>query len=244
MDAMLNQSALDTLFYNAHTHNGWQDRPVDDACCSSCTTRCAGRRPPPTARRPAGVCALGGSQGRLAPALSEGNLAKTLAAPVTVIVGMDMEFHESCRSCRRRWMHAWFAGNDAAIQATAFRNSSLQGGYLILAARALGLDVGRCRALTTPGRCGVLCRHAGQVQLPHQSRLWRRQRCVRARHACRLTRLARFCKKNGTAGCPMLHQTLFCHQAAAAQSGCSAVVASAGAAGADAGVLRAWGWRR
>jgi 3-hydroxypropanoate dehydrogenase len=75
--------------------------------------------------------------------LSAGNVDKTMAAPVTVIVGMDMAFygylpklfpHTDARS--------WFAGNEAAIDATAFRNSTLQGAYLIVAARALGLDTG------------------------------------------------------------------------------------------------------
>lgn len=80
---------------------------------------------------------------KLRPALSPGNLEKTMAAPVTVIVGMDMAFYEHLP---KLFPHAdarsWFAGNDKAIADTAFRNSTLQGGYLILAARALGLDTG------------------------------------------------------------------------------------------------------
>ena len=80
---------------------------------------------------------------KLRPALSEGNLAKTMAAPVTVIVGHDLEFYEKLPYL---FPHAdarsWFAGNDEAIRTTAFRNGSLQGAYLILAARALGLDTG------------------------------------------------------------------------------------------------------
>jgi 3-hydroxypropanoate dehydrogenase len=66
-----------------------------------------------------------------------------MAAPVTVIVGMDMAFYEHLP---KLFPHAdarsWFAGNDALIEATAFRNSALQGAYLIVAARALGLDTG------------------------------------------------------------------------------------------------------
>ena len=80
---------------------------------------------------------------KLRPALSAGNLEKTMAAPVTVIVGMDMAFYEHLP---RLFPHAdarsWFAGNDRSIADTAFRNSTLQGGYLLLAARALGLDTG------------------------------------------------------------------------------------------------------
>jgi len=80
---------------------------------------------------------------KLAPALSPGNLAKTLAAPVTVIVAHDLEFYEKLPYLfPHDDARSWFAGNDAAINTTAFRNGSLQGAYLILAARALGLDTG------------------------------------------------------------------------------------------------------
>jgi 3-hydroxypropanoate dehydrogenase len=75
--------------------------------------------------------------------MSAGNQDKTRAAPVTAIVGMDMEFYEQLP---RLFPHvdarAWFTGNQAMIDATAFRNSSLQGAYLIMAARSLGLDAG------------------------------------------------------------------------------------------------------
>ena len=75
--------------------------------------------------------------------LSAGNLEKTMAAPVTVIVAMDMAFHEHLP---KLFPHvdarSWFAGNDKVIADTAFRNATLQGGYLIMAARALGLDTG------------------------------------------------------------------------------------------------------
>lgn len=80
---------------------------------------------------------------KLRPALSAGNLAKTMSAPVTAIVGYDTEFydllpelfpHEDARS--------WFAGKPAVIEETAFRNATLQGAYLMIAARALGLDCG------------------------------------------------------------------------------------------------------
>lgn len=83
------------------------------------------------------------AKAKLKPALSEGNAAKTMAAPVTVIVAADYEFYEHLPQL---YPHAdarsWFAGNQAAIDTTAFRNSSLQGAYLIMAARALGLDAG------------------------------------------------------------------------------------------------------
>src|SRR3546814_482897 len=80
---------------------------------------------------------------KLAPALAEGNLAKTLAAPVTVIIGSDHAFHEKLPYL---FPHAdaksWFDGNQPLIDTTALRNSSLQGAYLMLAARAMGLDCG------------------------------------------------------------------------------------------------------
>ncbi|MTV40110.1 malonic semialdehyde reductase [Duganella radicis] len=141
---MLNQSALDTLFYQAHTHNGWQARPVTDQQLRQLYDAL---RWAPTAANgsPARLVFVRSAEAkaRLAPALSPGNLEKTLAAPVTVIVGMDLEFHEKLPQLSPAVdARSWFAGNDAAIQSTAFRNSSLQGGYLILAARALGLDVG------------------------------------------------------------------------------------------------------
>jgi 3-hydroxypropanoate dehydrogenase len=83
------------------------------------------------------------ARARLLACVSPGNVAKIEQAPVTVIVGMDLEFFEQLP---KLFPHAdarvWFAGKPAAIQDTAFRNSSLQGGYLIIAARALGLDCG------------------------------------------------------------------------------------------------------
>lgn len=87
---------------------------------------------------------------KLRPALSPCNLEKTMAAPVTAIVAMDMAFYEHLP---KLFPHAdarsWFAGNDKAIADTAFRNSTLQGGYLILAARALGLDTGAMSGFDT-----------------------------------------------------------------------------------------------
>jgi 3-hydroxypropanoate dehydrogenase len=83
------------------------------------------------------------ARARLLACASAGNHAKITEAPVTVIVGMDLEFHEKLPQLFPHVdARAWFAGKPAAIQESAFRNSSLQGGYLILAARALGLDCG------------------------------------------------------------------------------------------------------
>jgi 3-hydroxypropanoate dehydrogenase len=81
---------------------------------------------------------------RLKPYLSENNKAKTMAAPVVAIIGYDLEFYEKLPKLfpHNLTARSWFAGNDAVVHATAFRNSTLQGAYLIIAARALGLDAG------------------------------------------------------------------------------------------------------
>ena len=80
---------------------------------------------------------------RLRPALAEGNVEKTMAAPVTVIVAYDTRFHDLLpKTFPHVDARSWFEGNDELIESTARRNSSLQGGYLMIAARALGLDCG------------------------------------------------------------------------------------------------------
>jgi 3-hydroxypropanoate dehydrogenase len=80
---------------------------------------------------------------KLVACVSAGNAEKTRAAPVTAVIGMDMEFYEKLPQLfPHADAKAWFTGNDGMIKATAFRNSSLQGAYLIIAARALGLDCG------------------------------------------------------------------------------------------------------
>ncbi len=83
------------------------------------------------------------AKARLMECVAPGNQPKVASAPVTAIIGMDMAFYEQLP---RLFPHvdarAWFVGNDALIQATAFRNSSLQGAYLMMAARALGLGCG------------------------------------------------------------------------------------------------------
>jgi 3-hydroxypropanoate dehydrogenase len=92
------------------------------------------------------------AKARLKPHLAKGNVDKTMAAPVTAIVAYDLEFYEKLP---RFFPHAdarsWFAGDDEKIFETAFRNGSLQGGYLILAARALGLDCGPMSGFDTAG---------------------------------------------------------------------------------------------
>jgi 3-hydroxypropanoate dehydrogenase len=140
----LDANALDQIFRNARTHNGWQDKPVADGLLSELHDL---MKWGPTSANcwPLRVVYVKSpeAKSRLEPLLMEGNRAKTASAPVTAILGMDMAFYEELP---KLFPHAdarsWFVGNDALIQATAFRNSSLQGAYFMLAARALGLDCG------------------------------------------------------------------------------------------------------
>lgn len=140
----LDSAALDQLFRTARTHNGWLAQPVtDDELRSVYELMKWG----PTSANcsPARLVFLRTPQAkaRLKPALSAGNLDKTMAAPVTVIVAQDMAFYDKLPQL---FPHAdarsWFAGKPDVIAATAFRNSSLQGAYFMLAARSLGLDCG------------------------------------------------------------------------------------------------------
>ena len=140
----LDAAALDTLFHAARTHNAWQDRPVSDATLHALYE--ALKFGPTSANcSPARFVFVRTPEGKekLRPALSAGNLAKTMAAPVCVIVASDSEFYEKLPVL---FPHAdakpWFTGSKLVAETTAFRNSTLQGGYLILAARALGLDTG------------------------------------------------------------------------------------------------------
>ncbi|MBJ7311964.1 malonic semialdehyde reductase [Rugamonas sp. CCM 8940] len=141
---MLNDTALDTLFYAARTHNGWQPREVGDAQLEHLFDLLKWA---PTAANssPARLVFVKSAEAkaRLLPCMAPGNQAKVEQAPVTVIVGMDMEFYEKLPQLSPAVdARAWFVGNEKSIADTAFRNSSLQGAYLIMAARAIGLDCG------------------------------------------------------------------------------------------------------
>lgn len=140
----LDDAALDQLFRNARTHNAWLDKPVPDSLLVELHEL---MKWGPTSANcwPLRVIFIKSpeAKARLIPLLMEGNRAKTQAAPVTAILGMDMTFYEQLpRLFPHTDARSWFVGNEALIEATAFRNSSLQGAYFILAARALGLDCG------------------------------------------------------------------------------------------------------
>src|SRR5579875_2200381 len=142
--APLEDAALDRLFRTARTHNLWADRPVSDETLRSLYDLLKWG-PTSANSSPARFLFLRSqwAKERLRPALSAGNLDKTMAAPVTVVVAYDSQFYEQLP---RLFPHAdarsWFAGNEALANETAFRNGTLQGAYLIMAARALGLDCG------------------------------------------------------------------------------------------------------
>lgn len=144
MSSILDNSALDTLFRAARTHNAWQEKPVSDALLQAVWE--LAKMPPTSANcSPMRVLFVRSpeAKARLVPLLLEGNRAKTLKAPVTAIIGYDIEFYENLpRLFPHTDARAWFAGKPELIAATAFRNGTLQGAYLIMAARALGLDCG------------------------------------------------------------------------------------------------------
>jgi 3-hydroxypropanoate dehydrogenase len=140
----LDPAGRNLLFNEARTHNGWTDQPVSDDTLRELFDLL--KMAPTSANcSPARFVFLRSAESRqrLAPALLPGNLEKTLAAPVTVIVACDLAFHEQLP---RLFPHAdarsWFAGNEDLIRETAFRNGTLQGAYMMLAARAVGLDCG------------------------------------------------------------------------------------------------------
>jgi 3-hydroxypropanoate dehydrogenase len=136
--------AIEAMFTHARTQNKWTDAPVTDADLHAIfdilkfgptSANCSPARFV-FVRTPEG-------KAKLKPALSAGNTEKTMTAPVTVIVAHDPKFFDQLP---KLFPHAdarsWFAGNEALASETAFRNGTLQGAYLMIAARALGIDSG------------------------------------------------------------------------------------------------------
>jgi 3-hydroxypropanoate dehydrogenase len=144
---MLEDKALDRILRNARMHNGWLPKPVTDDQLRA-VFELAKWGPTSTNSQPARFVFVRTKEGkeRLRPALSSGNTEKTMAAPVTAIVAYDTQFYEHLPKHFPHNQTAiyWFKGEgkEEVASATAFRNSSLQGAYLIIAARALGLDCG------------------------------------------------------------------------------------------------------
>lgn len=144
MSASLSSSAQEQLFLNARTHNGFLPKPISDDLLQKLYDLLKW-----------GPTSANGSPGRfvfvksaeakakLLTVVSPGNIDKVQSAPITVIIAEDRKFYEKLPTL---FPHAdarsWFEGNQSLIEATSFRNSSLQGAYLMLAARSLGLDCG------------------------------------------------------------------------------------------------------
>lgn len=141
----LDDDGLDLIFRNARTHNVWLPTPVPEATLRAIwdvmkfgptSANCSPLRivfvQSPEAKE------------RLVACMIETNQAKTRAAPVTAILAMDLEFYDKLPRLfpHDQTARSWFAGKPALIKETTFRNSSLQGAYFIIAARALGLDCG------------------------------------------------------------------------------------------------------
>jgi len=142
---MLEPQALDTIFRTARTQNGFLDQPVQDAQLKA-LYELLKFGPTTMNTQPARFVFVRSkaAKEKLKPALSPGNLDKTMSAPCTVIVAHDLRFYEFLPKTfpNNPTASANFVGKDAVIQAVCMRNGSLQGAYLIIAARALGLDCG------------------------------------------------------------------------------------------------------
>jgi 3-hydroxypropanoate dehydrogenase len=145
MNKVLNGESLDLLFREARTHNVWRDEPVDDALLRQVYD--LARMGPTSANMcPLRIVFVKSREGKekLRPCLDAGNVDKTMKAPVTAILGMDVHFYEFLP---KLFPHvdarAWFKDlPEPVLETIALRNSSLQGAYFMLAARAHGLDCG------------------------------------------------------------------------------------------------------
>jgi len=136
---------LDQIFLKARTHTRWQDRPVADEVLRRIVDLTV-LGPTSANQSPARFIFVksAAAKTRLIPLLSEGNRAKTLAAPVCAIIGYDLKFYDHLpRLFPHENARSWFEGKPGhVLETTALRNGTLQGAYFIIAARALGLDTG------------------------------------------------------------------------------------------------------
>ena len=144
MSNILSDSGMDLIFRSARTHNAWLDKPVPEVTLRAIYHLM--RNGPTSANcSPARIKFLTTpeAKARLTSSLSEGNMEKTMAAPVCAILAYDTQFNELLPKLFPHEPVAmnWFA-NDTVRETTAFRNSTLQGAYLMIAARSLGLDCG------------------------------------------------------------------------------------------------------
>ena len=143
--SIVSEAVQGQVFRNARSQNGFTDQAVTDAELRA-VYDLAKWGPTSMNTQPARFQFLRSaeSKARLVPAMSPGNQAKTAVAPVVVVIGYDLEFYEHLvkNFAHNPNARGVFAGNETLIYGTAFRNSTLQGGYLMIAARMLGLDCG------------------------------------------------------------------------------------------------------
>ncbi|MFM9941571.1 MAG: malonic semialdehyde reductase [Hyphomicrobiaceae bacterium] len=171
MPARIDDQALKQLFLEARTHNSWQPKDVPDALLKEVVDLMT-MGPTSANCQPVRILFVKSqaAKQRLAPFLSDSNRAKTLSAPACAIIAQDLKFYEALPRLfpHNQTAKSWFAGNDALIATTAMRNSSLQGAYFIMAARALGLDTGAMSGFDAAGvdreffpegtvKCNFLC---------------------------------------------------------------------------------------
>lgn len=141
----VNGECLDVIFRNARTHTHWRDEKIPDDVLKEVYN--LARMGPTSANQcPMRVVFVKSSEAKekLKPCLDEGNVKKTMSAPVTAILAMDFEFYEHLpKLFPHTDARSWFAGkSEEQLWPTVMRNGSLQGAYFIIAARALGLDCG------------------------------------------------------------------------------------------------------
>jgi len=153
MGHSLDGAMLDQLFDKARTNNKWQQRDVPDDLLRSVVEH---TKWGPTSANcsPARFVFVKSKEAkaRLKPHLNAGNVEKTMAAPATAIIAFDRSFYEYLpRLFPPADARSWFAGKKELADTTAFRNGSMQGGYFILAARALGLDCGPMSGFNNTG---------------------------------------------------------------------------------------------
>jgi 3-hydroxypropanoate dehydrogenase len=145
MSKVMSDDGLDLIFRKARTHSAWQEKPVDDALLRK-VHDLAKMGPTSANMCPMRIVFVKSREAkeRLKPALAAGNVDKTMAAPVTAIIAMDVHFFEQLpKLFPHTDAKAWFKDlPENVLEYTALRNSSLQGAYFMLAARALGLDCG------------------------------------------------------------------------------------------------------
>ncbi len=145
MTSRISDAALHQLFLDARTHNKWLAKDVPDQLLAEVVDLM--KMGPTSANTlPARIVFVKSAEAkaRLKPLLQPTNVEKTMSAPVTAIIGHDLEFYENLDRLfpHNKEARSWFEGKPEFIRSTAFRNGSLQGAYFILAARALGLDCG------------------------------------------------------------------------------------------------------